>query len=104
METMHIRAEPIDERDPVLEFDWNPATGALSGPGAAWVRERIGDALACGEISAHPRPRSIALVDPLHSLTEMAVVVGAEHRLPPELAAYYPPLPEPEPSDIEPLY
>lgn len=104
MAKMHIRAEPIDPRDPVREFVWDPETGTLSGKDAGWLRQRIADALDCGEVGAHPAPWGIPVSDPLHSLTEMAAVVGAEHRLPPELAPHYPSLPEPEPSDVEMRY
>lgn len=104
MSMMHIRAEPFTAGERVREFDWDPETGDLSGPDAPWVRQCITDALDCGRVGAHPAPWSIAVSDPLHSLSEMAAVVGAQHRLPPELAAHYPSPPESDPSDVEVLY
>jgi len=101
MATMHIRAEPFDPRDGVRVFSWDPRTGELSGPDAPWVRECVRMALDAGEVGAHPLPWGIPVTDPLHSLTEMAAIVGFEHRLPPELAAHYPRLPPAEPSDVE---
>ena len=85
MATMHIRAEPFDPRDPVLEFAWDPQTGEISGPAAAWMRERIRMALDCGEIAAHPLPWGIPVTDPLHSLTEMAAIVGSSTACRPSL-------------------
>lgn len=70
--------------------EWEPATGELSGPLAASIRQDASWALSARKISTHPHPSGIPATDPLRNLTEFAALIGQSYRLPPELEPHYP--------------
>lgn len=70
-------------------FDWDDEAGTVDGPDAAVVR----DIASWGGISAHPLPWAHEFsAEPLKSKTDMAAIIGWEHRLPPDLEDFYPQL------------
>ncbi len=70
-----------------LVFDWDMATGEVSGPGAQWIL----DVARHGSTPAHPVPWQWTFSKtPLKSKTDMAAIVGYEHALPADLADFYP--------------
>jgi len=70
-----------------IVFDWDESTGEVKGQDA----EKIKDMATWGSVYAHPCPWSWTLsADPLKSKTDMAVIIGWEHRLPPDLIDFYP--------------
>lgn len=82
-----------------IEFDWDPETGELRGPGADRVRDLARAAKRRGWADAAPLPWSYPVSDPLRRPVELAVVLGNWYRLPPDLRAVYP---EPPPMDDTP--
>jgi hypothetical protein len=74
---------------PPLAFTWDSDTGHVNGSGASLVLQRVQMAIQHGT-----RLRGIAEVvvvaDPLHNPAEMALVLGRDYALPPELEALYP--------------
>ena len=82
--------EPFDRRDRPLEFAWDQETGSLRGKDAERVHEMTQNALATGSIVSHPFPTSYDIRDPLHNISEMAVLLGQFWRLPEDLAAAHP--------------
>ncbi len=87
---MHFSCEPHTANADIepLEFEWDEATGAVSGPGAQTLRALV----RRGEVEAGPHPRCSWSVDE-HSLTShegLALLVGHAWVLPPELAGAYP--------------
>ena len=70
-----------------LVFDWDEQTGEVSGPSAQWIKSLA----ASGSTDAHPAPGGWTFSsDPLKNKTDMAAILGYEHQLPKELAAFYP--------------
>ncbi|HXG27270.1 MAG TPA: hypothetical protein VNJ47_00275 [Nevskiales bacterium] len=92
--------EPFDARDPRLILSWDPETGEISGPGAAFVRGRM-EGSPDGFVSCHPVPYYHPLSrDPLRSMTDMAAILGFEYKLPDDLQEHYP-QPEEDPEADE---
>lgn len=86
----HYELKPTGPYAQTLVFDWDIATGELSGAGAQWIREMAQH----GSIAAHPLPWQWTFSGaPLKSKTDMAAILGYEHELPADLAAFYPQLP-----------
>lgn len=89
MTVFHVTAQPATIHDQVLVFTWDSDTGAVTGPDAAqvleWVRTLRGQ-----YVDATPHGTCWLLADPLHDPADMAVLVGRDHILPPELRSYYP--------------
>lgn len=84
---MHYELKPKAPYAQLLVFDWDLATGTVSGPGAQWIR----DVAADGSTPAHPAPWQWTFSKtPLKSKTDMAAIVGYEHALPADLADFYP--------------
>jgi len=73
-----------------LVFSWDPISGDVRGRHAEEVRSLAAAAQAAGVVTGLPYPTPHAISDPLHSVAEMAVVLGNLWRLPPELAMAYP--------------
>lgn len=68
-----------------LVFDWDDETGEVTGPSAPEILLMF----RVGKIDLHPMPWS----GPLSSTknrADIAAVVGLRHKLPPELADFYP--------------
>ncbi|MBK8068875.1 MAG: hypothetical protein IPK27_15030 [Rhodanobacteraceae bacterium] len=87
--------KPLVRNEAPLVFDWDVATGEVSGPDAARVLEMA----KWPSVSAHPVPWAWDLgPEPTKSLTDMAAILGWSHDLPDELAAHYP---RPEGDEIE---
>lgn len=87
----HFECPPFSG-NPLIEpliFDWDDVAGTVSGPGAVEIR-RLAKA---GGVPMHPLPAGhLFSADPLKSRTDLAAIIGLQHRLPPELADAYPDL------------
>jgi len=79
---------------------WDPGSGALSGPMAERVQARIDDAVTAGFAATHPYPGSFPVSDPLHERREMAAVLGEAWQIPDELADDYPATPDVDPDTL----
>lgn len=73
-----------------LEFEWDAESGNVRGPGAEKLLGLVAAAVKDGYIVGHPYPTSFDINDPLHSVEEMAALLGNEWILPDDLAAAYP--------------
>lgn len=82
--------EPAVWNEKPLSFSWDPETGDLQGRDADRVRELAIHYQKQGEINSHPHPTTYDILDPLHTPSEMAVILGHFWRLPSELAAHLP--------------
>lgn len=83
----HYELKPTGRYAQTLVFDWDIATGEVSGTGAQWIL----DVAQHGSIGAHPLPWEWTFSNaPLKSRTDMAAIVGYEHELPADLADFYP--------------
>ena len=71
--------------DDQIVIDWDDDTGEITGPSA----EEVLAEFKAGVVSAHPIPSSHVLAS-TKNRTDMAAVIGWNHRLPPELADHYP--------------
>lgn len=92
----HYVCKPRDQRDEPLVFDWDEEAGEVSGPSAA----RILGMIEWPYIPIVPPPQGWDLgPEPLKDRHDMAAIIGFEHELPEDLAAYYPGLSTPEPED-----
>lgn len=108
--------QPITKRGSPICFEWNQKTGEIRGPSAALVIEMSGMALRADQVLGHPYPTPHAMANPLRNASELAVVLGNDWILPPDLAAVYPQFEDDDPvveidengcekpSGIEPLY
>lgn len=74
-------------------LNWDPATGELSGELAEAIARKVRSIVAYGGMDSHPYPTFYPIKDPLHNLSEMAVVLGTRWRCPPELVPHWPELP-----------
>lgn len=84
---MKYKLQPLVWHEEPLEFDWDVASGEVSGPGA----KRILEVAAWREVPAHPHPWLWTLsAAPTRSLVDMAVIVGWRHKLPEDLVEHYP--------------
>lgn len=84
-------------------LDWDPVNGELSGAMAEQVASDVRSIVAAGGMQTHPYPTFFPIRDPLHNLTEMAVVLGTDYwRCPPELLPYWPKLPEDHSPELPP--
>lgn len=92
--------QPLDRRDEAIEFEWDPEAGLLRGKDADHLHAMINNATASGTVVSHPMPTSYDIKDPLHFLSEMAVLLGQRWRLPEDLAAAHPTPEEDEPFAI----
>lgn len=82
-----------------LVFDWDEVAGTVSGPDAAYIQQ-IAQA---GSVPLHPMPNRHDLSNaPLKNRSDMAAIIGYQHRLPAELADAYPYVPE-SPASVEAL-
>ena len=88
--------QPLDRRDDAIYFEWDPNAGLLRGNDADRLHEMINNAIASGSVLGHPMPTSYDIQDPLHRVSEMAVLLGQRWQLPEDLAGAYP-VPEDEP-------
>ena len=85
-----IKAEPAVWHASVWEFTWDDEAGTVTGPSAAEVLEMA----SWRGIVYGPRQGTWGFsAEPLKSKTDMAAIVGYEHRLPPELIGHYPKAP-----------
>lgn len=84
------RLQPVTVHDAVLVFAWNPETGEVTGAGAPLVLELANSAQQQGTTLGHPYPTVFDIKDPLHSLPEIAVLLGNRWQLAPDLQAAYP--------------
>jgi hypothetical protein len=83
----HYELKPTGPYAQPLVFDWDLATGTVSGPSAQWIRDMAAD----GSTAAHPLPWQWTFSKtPLKSKTDMAAIVGYQHALPADLADFYP--------------
>lgn len=82
--------QPLDSRDAKLDFGWDPQTGDLSGPSAKIVERLAAYAQKTGSVQGRPYPTDYPVADPLHSISDMAVVLGQYWILPADLAAAHP--------------
>jgi hypothetical protein len=87
----NCQGSPAWVREPLV-FDWNDATGEVTGPGADFVLAVFKD----GIVSAHPVPWSWDLTS-TKNRTDIAAVIGSGWALPDELADDYPQCPEQDP-------
>lgn len=87
----HFNLQPTVWHAKPWVFDWDDEAGEIFGPNANDVR-----AIASwGGVSAHPLPWAWEFSkNPLKNKTDMAAIIGWEHRLPDELVDYYPRLPD----------
>jgi hypothetical protein len=74
-----------------LAFTWDSDAGTVEGPDAAFVLERAANyaGSSCG-VMLRVCPESRGVTDPLRIPAEMAILLGGEYELPPELEALYP--------------
>src|SRR5262247_2232618 len=86
--------QPASGSGDPLVFEWDPETGALRGPGEAYLRTLVAGVLKTGIAMGHPYPTPYAIRDPLHRPGEMAVLLGNTWQLPPDLARLYPRSPD----------
>lgn len=92
----HYVCDPYDQRDEPLIFDWDPEAGEVSGPSAGMILEIA----ASGGVSIYPPPQHwIFGTEPLKDKYDMAAIIGVWHKLPEDLAEYYPGRFTPEPED-----
>lgn len=68
-----------------LVFDWDDETGEVTGPSSDEILAAFKD----GEVGLNPYPSYHVLASP-KNIADIAAIVGWNHRLPPELADYYP--------------
>lgn len=73
-----------------LEFEWDPESGEVRGPGADLVTSMAASAVKEGSVTGHPYPTSYDITDPLHNISEMAVLLGQDWMLSEYLASAYP--------------
>lgn len=82
--------QPITVHDQPLIFEWDPETGELRGEGATIVNKMCDEAVRSDCVLGHPYPTVFEVSDPLHRVTEMAVVIGQYWRLEGDLLKAYP--------------
>lgn len=94
-----------------LVFSWDDETGVVTGPDADYVVSTAQFAKERGSITSHPWPSTYYVTDPLHSLSDMAAVLGRSWHLTEELARHHPAPPgdscqgfDAGGADLEPLY
>lgn len=85
-----VTLQPLNGLGPALEFEWDPATGALGGRNAGEVRALAADGKTAGYWLGHPHPTPYVISDPLRRPGELAVLLGNIWQLDPELAQAYP--------------
>lgn len=89
---MRIVAEAFGRSREPLEFEWDPETGEVSGPGAAIVLQAAEEAREQGAIQLHTGQWSGA--DPLRTREGMAMLIAwISYRVPEELQDYLPEAP-----------
>ena len=88
--------QPIKKLGSPIIFDWNSKTGGVRGPSAALVIQLATQARRAGEVVGHPYPTPHIITDPLRHPSDLAVVLGNEWVLSPDLAEAYP---QPEADD-----
>ena len=88
--------QPIRKQGSPITFDWNPTTGGVRGPSAALVIQLANQARMAGEVVGHPYPTPHIITDPLRDHSDLAVVLGNDWILTPDLAEAYP---QPETDD-----
>jgi len=84
------RLEGVTAHDPVIEFEWDPVSGRVRGPNAPLVLDLVEMALQDNSALGHPYPTVFDIHDPLHTPSEMAVLLGGNWKLPDDLQAVYP--------------
>jgi hypothetical protein len=82
--------QPVTIHDQPLQFSWDPNTGELGGEGAEQVIALCRAAVKEGQVVSHPHPTTYDIHDPLHRVSEMAVVLGQYWRLEGELQKAHP--------------
>lgn len=82
--------QPTTVHSKPIAFEWNPETGEVRGEAAALVKNLAELARRSGEVIGHPYPTAHTVSNPLHSASELAVVLGNDWVLPADLAAAYP--------------
>ena len=88
--------QPVKPSGSPINFDWNSKTGGVRGPSAARVIQMANQARRAGEIVGHPYPTSHVITDPLRYHSDLAIVLGNDWILSPDLAEAYP---QPEADD-----
>lgn len=88
----HYNLQPTVWHAKPWVFDWDEESGLVTGRDAELIiaESKMGGA-ACHPCPAWPHEFS---PEPLKSKTDMAAIIGWEHRLPDDLADYYPKLPD----------
>ena len=81
-------------RSDALQFEWDSESGDLRGSSADRVRQLAHDAQAVGIAVGHPHPTVYEITDPFRIPGQMAVLLGNEWELPPDLTAAYPEPPD----------
>jgi hypothetical protein len=77
-----------------LEFEWDAESGQVRGPDSSTVLHLVSIAVKNGGLTGHPYPTEFTITDPLHNISEMAVVFGNDWLLSPDLAKAYPSAPQ----------
>lgn len=83
-----------------IDFEWDAVSGEIKGPDADTVLELVTAAIKEGSVIGHPYPTSFDIADPLHTISEIAVILGNSWRLSDDLASAYPVIDEDEPSVV----
>lgn len=90
---MRIVAEAFGRSREPLEFEWDPETGEVSGPGAALVSQAAEEVREQGAIHLHTGQWTEA--DPLTTREGMAMLIAyMALRVPDSLSEYLPSSPE----------
>ncbi|MBZ0104657.1 MAG: hypothetical protein K8H84_03410 [Sulfuricella denitrificans] len=85
----YILKPAVWHRNP-LEFEWDPESGEVRGADAGQVIAMAASAVKEGSVTGHPYPTSYDITDPLHNISEMAVLLGQDWMLSEDLASAYP--------------
>lgn len=96
---LDLELHPIGAGNRTLVFQWEPESGDVRGRDADRVLAIAAQAVLDELVTGLPYPTPHAIRDPLHSLAEMAVILGNDWRLPPVLAEAYPVVTDDTPPD-----
>lgn len=100
-----LRSSSPTRPNATLAFGWDTAAGTVTGRDAETVLALCRQALADGGVLSHPYPTFHAVTDPLHCLSDMAVVLGHSWQLDAKLLAAYPHKDNPDtPEDVARLF
>lgn len=96
---LDLELHTIGAGNRTLVFQWDPDTGDVRGRYADQVLMLAARAVLEGVVTGLPYPTPHVIRDPLHSLAEMAVILGNDWHLPPVLADAYPVVVDDTPPD-----